>query len=84
MDAEETVALFAKLTEEEVNEELPEGHSYKYFSEGQWTIDDNPVIFLTGETKKTVTISFVEPHVRVFLRYMCLDYMYARLRKKRK
>lgn len=61
VDAEETVALFAKLTEEEVNEELPEGHSYKYFSEGQWTIDDNPVIFLTGETKKTVTISFVEP-----------------------
>ena len=61
MDAEETVALFAKLTEEEVNEELNDEHTYKYFSDEQWTIDDNPIVFTTGETKKSVTVSFTEP-----------------------
>ena len=35
VDAEETVALFAKLTEEEVNEELNDEHTYKYFSDEQ-------------------------------------------------
>ena len=61
VDAEETVALFAKLTEEEVNEELNDEHTYKYFSDEQWTIDDNPIVFTTGETKKSVTVSFTEP-----------------------
>ena len=61
VDAGETVALFAKLTEEEVNEELNDEHTYKYFSDEQWTIDDNPIVFTTGETKKSVTVSFTEP-----------------------
>lgn len=37
--------------------ELPADHSCKYFSEEQWSIDENPVVFTTGETKLKETAS---------------------------
>lgn len=84
MDAEETVALFAKLTEEEVNEELNDEHTYKYFSDEQWTIDDNPIVLQQVKRRNRLLSHSQNLHAQMFHRYMCLDYICVHLRKKRK